>query len=281
MEDIQQSFRVKTSEEKNYKSLDLKILLDFSQTYIVDFFGKITRQEYYLRQLIRDRADLRAALEEKNMFESSQQPYFIQKLVAQNMLKGKKKKCDEYLVDLGAYFYINVGPAIYELLQRNAGFPSRSTVLRRLGAEEPIVEGQLQTKQVSENLERLKLSKYIWISVDETKIQPAITYDSRSDSIMGLKLPVDVNQMPVPDFYKFKNVTETIENLEKYPKSSYASLMLATTLDRNSQSFTLMLTGTDLKETGEMQFTRWNYVAKKSHEDGMIVRGECDNINVK
>lgn len=61
-----------------------------------------------------------------------------------------------------------------------------------------VVEGQMRCKELCEYLDNLKAVKKVWISEDGTAITARISYDPKTNQLVGIVLPLNSNGCPVP-----------------------------------------------------------------------------------
>lgn len=61
-----------------------------------------------------------------------------------------------------------------------------------------VVEGQLRCKELSDYLDDMRAIKRVWISEDGTAIVARISYDPKTNQLVGLVLPLGLNGCPIP-----------------------------------------------------------------------------------
>lgn len=67
-----------------------------------------------------------------------------------------------------------------------------------------LVEGRLRCQELSEYLEKLKAVKSVWISEDATGIVSKITYDPKTNQLVGILLPSNNRGCPIPFRLEFE-----------------------------------------------------------------------------
>lgn len=60
-----------------------------------------------------------------------------------------------------------------------------------------VIEGDLRSEELSIYLEQQKTIKKVWLSEDATAIVPKITYDPKSNQLVGLLLPFNETGCPI------------------------------------------------------------------------------------
>lgn len=71
-------------------------------------------------------------------------------------------------------------------------------LVRRLGKQTRVVEGQLRCSELVKYIEDHKTRKIIWLSEDATAIIPTVKYDPRTNQLVGILQPIDKNGCPIP-----------------------------------------------------------------------------------
>ena len=103
------------------------------------------------------------------------------------------------------------GNFAYDFLHANLSFPGRNTTFDFINQEaNPITEGVMKFNKLIEYLESKKLEK-VWISDDMTGITGRVQYDSKTNQIVGLVLPLNRNSVPMTLSFP-ANSAKDIEN---------------------------------------------------------------------
>lgn len=77
-------------------------------------------------------------------------------------------------------------------------------------------EGELRIKELKHYLESQKLPMLVWLSEDATQCVAKVEFDSKSNQMIGLVLPLDSNTgMPIPFTYLARTVEEIQKNMER------------------------------------------------------------------
>lgn len=122
-----------------------------------------------------------------------------------------------------------------------------------------VIEGQLRCKQLAEYLDKLNVPKNVWLSEDGSGIISRTCYDSSTNQIVGLVLPInEKNGMPIP-FTFTPNSVEDIENYLKKPKATLVYVIMAQPTRENVPPFVLQVFGTDNTFTTEEVAKRWEH----------------------
>lgn len=118
-----------------------------------------------------------------------------------------------------------------------------------------MVEGQLRCRELAEYLQKTNAPKEVWLAEDGSGIISKACFDSASNQIVGLNLPLDLKTvLPIP--YTF--VPESVEDIEKQmenTKPTHVYVILAQPIKENIPPFVLAIYGTDNRFTPFYMFT--------------------------
>lgn len=138
--------------------------------------------------------------------------------------------------------------------------------------KERIVEGKLRAKELSEYLDRVKSTKYVWLSEDATAIVSKVVYDPSTDQLVGLVLQRD-NSTGCPKLFSFLATNaETIKQHLEQSRSTVLYLVMAQPLDESIPPFVLQMFGNDNKFSSENVIKRCKYTVaelKKYEIEGL------------
>lgn len=243
---------------------------------ITGYFTETSRDQNRIKQLVKDNALLKQELKLRHLDESLCQPLFLQTLIEQNVKRASSKKLEysDHLKKVSLYIFILTGPLAYEVLRSNLMLPSISTVRQQLGKETPVKEGQLQIEPIKAAMELRKEPMFVWISEDDTKITSRIKYNITDDCVMGLELPLSINGVPEQSFFKFTSIDVVTRYLEKYPKSSYAKLVMCQSLSAKSEAYALIIYGTSGSDKTDAVNARWKYISESLSRSGITALGK-------
>lgn len=139
----------------------------------------------------------------------------------------------------------------------------------------PIVEGELRAKELCEYLERMKCTKHVWLSEDGTAISSKVTFDPKTNQLVGVVLPVDEKTGYPISFTYIATNAETIKKHLMQEKSSILYLVMAQPLDENIPPFVLQMYGTNNKFDTHDVIRRWNST-KTELEKYVIMNQQCN-----
>lgn len=126
-----------------------------------------------------------------------------------------------------------------------------------------IIEGQLRCGELKAYINKVKAPNVVWLSEDGSGIVPKICYDSTTNQMVGLVLPLDKETgMPIPFSYTPKS-TKDIESFSKVKKSSLVYIVMAQPLKRDTPPFILQLFGVDNTFTALNVTCRWEYIKRE------------------
>lgn len=106
-------------------------------------------------------------------------------------VEAKRRRYSDAIKNFGIYLYIMCGKQAYEVISNNLPFPHPGTILQSISMQkENVIEGKLRVKELSDYLTRMNAPRNIWLSEDGSGIIPKACYDSGSNQIVGLVLPI-------------------------------------------------------------------------------------------
>lgn len=122
-----------------------------------------------------------------------------------------------------------------------------------------IIEGILRCEELHAYLDALKLNKCVWLSEDASGIVPKIEFDSKTNQMVGLVLPMDQNTgIPIAYKYLARNANKIQENMQR-KKSTLVYIVLAQPLKKCVPPFILQVFGTDNTFTSNNVLLRWKH----------------------
>lgn len=121
------------------------------------------------------------------------------------------------------------------------------------------IEGELRCSKLKSYLEILKLPLRVWLSEDATSIVSKIEFDSQTNQMVGIVLPMNSSTgMPIAFTYLAQNAEQIQSNMQK-SKSSSVYIVMAQPLALNVPPFIIQLFGTDNKFKSQQVLMRWKY----------------------
>lgn len=125
------------------------------------------------------------------------------------------------------------------------------------------MEGELRCKELALYLEKTNSAKTIFLSEDASGIVKKIVYDSHSNQLIGLVLPIDKkNGMPITCTFKAESAELIRQHLQQ-PQSSLVYIVVAQPLKKNTAPFILQIYGTDNRFKTEDVLKRWIHTEKE------------------
>lgn len=168
------------------------------------------------------------------------------------------------------------GLLAYETLHANfpVSLPSVSTVNRFLTDNGPrIIEGEMRTDELLQYLRSRNMPMRISISEDGTRCTPKISYDPKTNQLVGFALPIGSNGMPIVSSFPARNVREIYEhynNPSNFVSSTAYVQMAQPTEPAGATPFCLMVYAT-YKFTALDVYRRWKFQASKLSEKGIKI----------
>lgn len=101
--------------------------------------------------------------------------------------------------------------------------------------------------------------KYVWLSEDATAITSKVTYDPKSNQLIGLVLPID-EKTGCPKAYTYiASNAEAIKRHLMASKSTVLYIVMAQPIDESIPPFVLQMFGSDNRFHTSDVLKRWKY----------------------
>lgn len=122
-------------------------------------------------------------------------------------------------------------------------------------------------------MQNRNMSLRISLSEDATRITAKISYEPKTNQLVGFALPLGTNGMPVVSSFPARNVREIYHHYTNPLNfiSSTAYVQMAQPTEPNSPPFCLMMYSTDNKFTALNIYNRWQFQAGKLNEKGIKI----------
>lgn len=202
--------------------------------------------------------------------------FFLNKLTEQtNQNENREPGGYRYSADVKMYsslLYMISGKFAYEIIQRNlvCALPSPSSVNRYIRKSDcHIIEGILRPQELLIYLKDRKLPLVVALSEDGTKIVGRVQYDSKTNQVVGLVLPINnQNGLPIPFTFKARNASEIAEHFAGNNENAvYVNVIMAQPISPNRvPPFCLLIYSTDNKYTSRNVCQRWTFIVSKLKE---------------
>lgn len=121
-----------------------------------------------------------------------------------------------------------------------------------------VIEGQLRCAELSTYLSNLNAVKRVWLAEDATAIIQKISYDAKTNQLIGILLPLNKNGCPTSFSFLAKDA-ETIKRFVQYPQSKSVYIVMAQSLDERIPPFILQMFGTNNQFCTQDVIRRWEY----------------------
>lgn len=126
-----------------------------------------------------------------------------------------------------------------------------------------IVESELRCGSLATYLEKFNLKKIVWLCEDATGINAKIEYDSSTNQIVGLVLPIN-DVTGIPESLTF--LANSVDDIKKYTKKPVSKLIyavLAQPLHPGVPPFVLQMFGTDNTFEAKDVVRRWAHITEE------------------
>lgn len=125
--------------------------------------------------------------------------------------------------------------------------------------KEKIIEGELRCGQLSEYLDKIGSPRKVWLSEDASGIIAQVTYDPKTNQLVGLTLPNDKNGMPILFSFVPNTLSEINNQMKTNPRSTLVYLIIAQPIDDKASPFILQIFGSDNKFKTTDVLKRWEH----------------------
>lgn len=258
------------------KSIKNTVCLDPQQPLISNFMSEVSESDYLINKLISENSELKSELKNKNKLPLIENG-FLKNLVMQ--AQKKNKKYCQNLKYISLFIFLVGGRLLYESLQLNLPLPSVHTVLKFLSDSSLFVEADLRASKLLTFIQEHNLKTQVWLSEDATKIVSRVKYCSKSNTIIGLVLPLDKKTgMPEKNFFEFESIAKVQQFLDHYSKSEYAECFMATSLCDEAVSYCICLFATNNKFDSMDVINRVLYIKKDLSTHGVEMCGESHSM---
>lgn len=167
------------------------------------------------------------------------------------------------------------GPLVYETLHKNMEcvIPSLSTINKSIAKKtNTIIEGVLQTRELSIYLRERNCPLVVSLSEDATRITGRVQYDARTNQLSGFVLLIDANKgMPIPFSFHARNAFEIYKHFtDSNVVAQFVNVVMAKPLCE-VPAFCLLLFSSDGKYTSEDVSNRWKYIEKQLRKENITI----------
>lgn len=126
--------------------------------------------------------------------------------------------------------------------------------------KEKIIEGELRYQQLAQYLDKLNAPREVWLAEDGSGIVAKVSFDSTTNQLVGLVLPIDENTgMPITFSFYPQTANEIEYQIRQNQKSTIVYLVLAQPMLDNAPSFVLQVFGSDNRFKSENVLNRWKH----------------------
>lgn len=264
-----------------YRSHPTSAIIDMSQRTVSDYFEELIDEKSSFVRGPQEKCNIELERNEKlnNDWAATTSKYFK---TLMSLAKQKQKlnergqlRYDKFLKEVALYKFLLGGARNYEHERESFPLPSMSTVFRELYKEPAPEEGIFDIRGFVEFNKNDTGASYVWLSEDDTRITEGLNYNTKYDSIVGLKLPLnDLTGTPLTGCYKFTSIKAVKGYIIQNPLSNYAKLISVRPLKHRAKPFVLAVYGTRGSDTAEMTVKRWDYIKRVLAAEGITVVGE-------
>lgn len=180
-----------------------------------------------------------------------------------NQISNPSFRYSETLKLFSTYIFMLGGRLLYKTLYKNLLLPSPTSISRYIqNTGQKIVEGELRCDQLKSYLRERNLPSIVWVSKDATRITGKVQYDSSTNQLVGLVLPLNKHGMPISYSFLARSAKESEHHFSKEKTASLVYAIMAHPI-ADSSPFCLALFGTDNGFTLQDVIKRWKYILKE------------------
>lgn len=140
------------------------------------------------------------------------------------------------------------------------------------GDKVKIIEGEIRTQELKEHINKTNSKMAVFLSEDASGIVGKVTYDPKTNQLVGIVLPLKANGMPKTMHFR-PNSSNDIEEFMKLEKSYLVYIIVAHPLGSNAPPFILSIFGTNNKFTKDDVLKRWQFVQNELQRNDISVIG--------
>lgn len=123
----------------------------------------------------------------------------------------------------------------------------------------PIIEGQIRAKELSQYLDDMKSTKCVWLSEDGTAILAKVSYDPKTNQLIGLVLPNNKSTGCSTPFTFLATDADTIKRHLMQEKSNIVHVVMAQPIDETKPPFMIQMFGSSNKFRALDVIKRWAF----------------------
>lgn len=129
-----------------------------------------------------------------------------------------------------------------------------------------LIEGQLRCEELNNHLHKIGAPRKIFISEDASGIVQNVTFDVKTNQLIGLVAPIKPENGCPKMFSYLATSEQEIKRCMELPKSSLVYMIVAQPLRKHAPPFILQLFGTDNKFNSSNVTARWLYLGSELKE---------------
>lgn len=172
---------------------------------------------------------------------------------------------DPVIKRFASYLRMIAGPLAYETIQKNLQFslPSLPSTNHYIHSSDcHIIDEILRCEELLIYLKERNLPLVVSLSEDATRIQGRVQYDSHTNQLVGLTLPLNKrNGMPIPYSYPARNVKEICYHFaDENPVSNFLNVVMAQPVATDAKPFCLLAYGSDNSYSAVDVANRWQHM---------------------
>lgn len=126
-----------------------------------------------------------------------------------------------------------------------------------------LIEGQLRCDGLKQHLIENNCELSVFLSEDGSGIVKRVTYDPKTNQLVGLVLPFKENGMPKTMFFTPRSA-EDIDDFMKQDQSPLVYIIVAKPLSPNVPSYIMQIFGTNNRFKKENVLARWAEIEKET-----------------
>lgn len=162
-----------------------------------------------------------------------------------------------------SYIRMLGGRLLYDTLHANLPkcIPSPSVVNQYIADKGPkVIEGELRTEELFEYLIKRGLPLMVCISEDGTRMIGKVSYDPRTNKLVGFPLPLNKDGMPITNSFLARSSSKIETHYLNNSPSTIAYCIMAQPVVENIPPFALTLFSTDNKFISLSVRRRWLHI---------------------
>lgn len=118
----------------------------------------------------------------------------------------------------------------------------------------------MRCEELADYLKKVNAPMQVWLSEDGSGVVSKVQYDSTTNQLVGLVLPMDKKGMPISFSFTPQSIGDIEKQIRDNSKSTLVHIVMAQPMMENVAPFILQVFGTDNKYKSIHVLLRWQHM---------------------